>query len=173
MIGNITKIITLFIMISSLVFSLNAKAVNLELVSYYIQNLNEFTGVLTFGLFALATLILPLRFLHRYVRKITDKNTPIRRNFRIFQPIYKGLHFVVGVSALGFITFHAYLAFEGWNTFLIIGLLMIWTNILPGLFYYSKFFNDRLSEKSYKIHVSIIFRILIIAVLYSGHMLAV
>lgn len=171
MIGDKIKMVSCLILVSFMMFSTSAQAV--EQGSLDFQDITKITGVSTFVLFALATLILPITYLHRFVRKNAGKNTTVRKIFRSLKPFSRRSHLIIGVGALILVTFHAYLAIEGWNIFLILGLMMVWINILPGLFYYSAFFDEGVSRILYKVHVSIIFRVLIIIVLYAGHMFVV
>jgi len=169
MIGEKIWLLTVFVLISSIVFSFSICAENNGLEENSSEKITEFTGILTFILFGLATLILPLTYVHKSIKKNAKKDTRAIIIFRSFKPAFKSSHLIIGVGALGFISLHAYLALENWNIFLTIGLMMVWTNILPGFLYYSKFFDEDVSNNLYKIHVSIIFRILIIVVLYVGH----
>lgn len=167
------RLITSLLLVSLIIFSISGVDEDQNSKEIRSVKISEFTGILTFILIALATLILPLTYIHRFVRKYTERDTRIRKVFRSFNPFFKRFHLIIGIGALVLLTLHAYLTIDRWDMFLPIGLLMVWANILPGVLFYSNFFNEYVSNRLYQIHVSIIFRILIVIILYVGHVSSV
>lgn len=168
---KILKILSL-ILIIVLVFSINAHADENKEGGEGFDELKELTGNLNYILFGLAVIILPWKYFYKFIMKNVDKDSTLRNVFSSLNSFVKKSHMIIGAGAFGVISYHAYITMDKWNILLPLGLALVGIYVITGILFYIKSLNSKLRSIMYKVHRSIIFLIITVAILYAGHLLA-
>ena len=164
------KILSL-ILIFCIVFSFNAHADEDEESGEVFEELTELTGNLNYVLFGLSALILPWRYVHKFMIKNMKKDNPLRDLLKRLNSFFKKSHLLIGTAAFGVISYHAYITIDKWNILLPLGLTLMGVYVITGALFYINSFNSKVRKILYYFHSSLIFLIITIIVMYMGHLL--